>query len=158
VVGLNGPLLMATGRTDLRLRLTFEFALLWAIAVPFLAMSGVEAVAVGFAVLFLLYLPRTLQLFLRPIGGDIPGYLRAMAIPIAVSCGLAIAHIAARAVLPLAPWAEIALAASEILIGYGVIAWILRGRLSADLQAVRRLFRAGRPEVVLPPSTMAVQK
>jgi O-antigen/teichoic acid export membrane protein len=158
VVGLNGPLLMATGRTDLRLRLTFEFTLLWAITVPFLAMNGVEAVAIGFAVLFLLYLPRTLQLFLRPIGGDIAGYLQAIAIPFAVSCGLAVMHVAARAALPLTPWVEIALAASEVLIGYGVTAWMLRGRLSSDLQAVRRLFRAGRPDVVLPPSTMAIQK
>jgi O-antigen/teichoic acid export membrane protein len=158
VVGLNGPLLMAVGRTDLRLRLTFEFTLLWAVVVPFLAMNGVEAVAIGFAALFLLYLPRTLQLFLRPIGGDIPGYLRAMAIPFAVSCGLALTHVVARAWLPLNAWAEIALAASEILIGYGVTAWILRGRLGSDLQTVRRLFRAGRPDVVLPPSTLAVQK
>jgi PST family polysaccharide transporter len=158
VAGLNGPLLMATGRTDLRLRLTFEFTLLWAAAVPFLAMGGVEAVAIGFAVLFLLYLPRTLQLFLRPIGDDVPGYLRAMTIPFAVSCGLAITHLMARSVLPLNAWTEVALAASEILIGYGVTAWILRGRLVSDLRTVRRLVRTGRPDVVLPTSTLAVQK
>jgi O-antigen/teichoic acid export membrane protein len=158
VVGLNGPLLMAVGRTDLRLRLTFEFTLLWAVTVPFLAMNGVETVAIGFAVLFLIYLPRTLQLFLRPIGGDIPGYLRVMAIPFGVSCGLAVTHVVARTSLPLPPWAEIALAASEVLIGYGVTAWILRGRLTSDLRTVRRLFSAGRPDAMLPPSTLAVQK
>jgi PST family polysaccharide transporter len=158
VVGLNGPLLMAVGRTDLRLRLTFEFTLLWAVAVPFLAYDGVETVAIGFAVLFLLYLPRTLQLFLRPIGGNIPGYVRAMAVPSAISCGLAITHVLAQAALPLTPWAEIGLAVSEVFIGYGLTAWILRGRLTSDLQTVRRLFRAGPPDVVLSPSTIAIQK
>jgi O-antigen/teichoic acid export membrane protein len=158
VVGLNGPLLMAVGRTDLRLRLTVEFTVLWAVAVPFLAFNGVMAVTIGYAALFLLYLPRTLQLFLRPIGGDIPGYFAAMAVPIAVSCGLAATHLLARTMLPLTPWTEIGLAASEILIGYGVTAWILRGRLTADLHTVRRLFHTGAPDVVLPPSTLAVQK
>jgi O-antigen/teichoic acid export membrane protein len=158
VVGLNGPLLMAVGRTDLRLRLTFEFTLLWAVAVPFLAMQGVETVAIGFAVIFLLYLPRTLQLFLRPIGGDIAGYVRAMAIPIIISCALAATHVVARMALPLTLWAEIGLAISEVLIGYGVTAWILRGRLTSDLKTMRRLFRAGRPDIVLPASTVAAQK
>src|SRR5262249_38304781 len=53
IVGLNGPLLMAVNRTDLRLRLTFEFTIIWAMAAPFLAMRDVETVAIGFAVLFL---------------------------------------------------------------------------------------------------------
>jgi O-antigen/teichoic acid export membrane protein len=153
IVGLNGPLLMAVNRTDLRLRLTFEFTLIWAAAVPFLAMHGVQTVAIGFAALFLLYLPRTLQLFLRPIGGDIAGYIGAMIIPIAVSCGIAATHEAMRATLSPTPWAEIGAAAGEILISYGVIGWILRDRLASDLKTMRRLFRVGRPDIVRPTST-----
>jgi hypothetical protein len=105
-------------------------------------MQGVTAVAIGYAVIFLLYLPRTLQIFLRPVGASFRDYFAAIAIPLAVSCGLAGVHVAATNLLPLAPWAEIGLAVSEIFIGYGLTAWALRGRLSDDLDTVRRLFKA----------------
>jgi O-antigen/teichoic acid export membrane protein len=156
ITGLNGPLLMAVGRTDLRLRLTWEFALIWIVAVPFLAMQGVMAVALGYAVIFLLYLPRTLQLFLRPIGASLGDYFGAIAIPLAVSCGLAAVHVLATIALPLSSWAEIGLAVSEILIGYGITAWVLRGRLRDDLNTVRRLFKAR--AVATPDSTGILQK
>lgn len=140
VTGLNGPMFMAIGRTDLRLRMTVEYTVLWVVAVPFLATQGVIAVAIGQAAIFLLYLPRTLQLFLRPIGASFRDYAGAIAVPTLVACGLAAAHVIARTVLSFPPWAEIALAASEILIGYGVTAWALRGRLTNDLRAARLLF------------------
>lgn len=50
------------------------------------------------------------------------------------------AHTTMVAILQLSPWPEIALAVVEILVGYGVTAWILRGRLRDDLQTIRRLF------------------
>jgi len=154
VTGLNGALLMAIGRTDLRLKLTYEFTALWIIAAPFLAFQGLTAVAVGYAVIFMLYLPRTLYLFLHPIGASIRDYVGAIAIPIAVSCGLAAVHVTANAFLPLSPWAGIGLAVSEILVGYGLTAWILRGRLSDDLKTARRLFKPKPPAIVMPDSTV----
>jgi PST family polysaccharide transporter len=154
VTGLNGPLLMAVGRTDLRLRLTWEFTLLWIVTVPFLALQGVLAVAIGYAAIFLLYLPRMLQLFLRPTGASFGDYFGAMAIPLAVSAGLGAVHVVAANMLPLSAWAEIGLAASEILIGYGVMAWALRGHLVNDLATVRRLFKV-RP---VPEPAGALQK
>jgi PST family polysaccharide transporter len=157
VTGLNGPLLMAVGRTDLRLRLTWEFTLLWIIAVPFLALQGIVAVAIGHAVIFLLYMPRLLQLFLRPVDASMVDYLRAIVIPLAVSFGLAAVHVLATALYSLSPWAEIGLALSEVLIGYGVMAWALRGRLADDLDTVRRLFRA-RTQVATPDTSGVLQK
>ncbi|MDP3737768.1 MAG: lipopolysaccharide biosynthesis protein [Hyphomonadaceae bacterium] len=158
VVDLNGGLLMAVGRTDLRLRLTWEFTLLWVIAVPFLAMQGVEAVAIGYSALFLLYLPRTLQLFLRPIDLSLRDYFGALSVPLVIACALAAIHVIAGTMLPLSPWGEIALAASEILIGYGVSAWVLRGRLTKDLKTARGLFKPRVPQVVMPDPTGALQK
>jgi O-antigen/teichoic acid export membrane protein len=153
IAGLNGPLLMAIGRTDLRLKLTYEFALLWIIAAPFLAMRGITAVAIGYAVIFLLYLPRTLQLFLHPIGASIRDYFGAIAIPIAMACGLAAVHVIARTLLSLSPWAEIGLAVCEILTGYGVTALVLRVRLTNDLHTARRLLHP-KPPVAMPASTV----
>jgi PST family polysaccharide transporter len=157
ITGLNGPLLMAVGRTDLRLRLTWEFTLIWIVVAPFLAMQGVLAVAAGYAVVFLLYLPRTLQLFLRPVSASFADYFGAILVPLAVSCGLAAAHVLATGLLPLSPWTEICLAASEVLIGYGVMAWALRGRLIDDLDTVRRLFKA-KTTVATPDPTRMLQK
>jgi polysaccharide transporter, PST family len=150
IVGLNGALLMAIGRTDLRLKLTFEFTVLWVVAAPFLATQGVMAVAIGYAALFSLYLPRTLYLYLHPIGATLLDFFRAIAIPAVVACGLAATHVAAKALLPLSPWAEIGLAVSEILIGYGLTAWVLRGRLTDDLNTARRLFRPRPTQAVMP--------
>jgi O-antigen/teichoic acid export membrane protein len=141
ITGLNGPLLMATGRTDLRLRLTWEFTALWVIAVPLLALCGLMAVAIGFAVIYLLYLPRLLQLFLKPIEGRIADYLRAISIPLVVSVALAATHLTVKTILAgIPPWVEISFAVSEVLIGYGVAAWALRGRLMDDLRTVQMLF------------------
>ena len=158
VTALNGALLMATGRTDLRLRLTFEFALIWVIAAPVLAMISLTAVATGYAALFVAYLPRTLQLFLRPIKASLREYFTAISVPLLVACGLVLAHLGAKAVLPLSPWAEVGVAASEVLIGYGVTAWILRGRLRDDLRTIRRLFSTITPHTAAPDPSVALQK
>lgn len=157
VTALNGALLMATARTDLRLRLTFEFTLIWVVVAPFLAMINLTAVAIGYAVVFIVYLPRTLQLFLKPIDASIREYAAAISVPFLVACGLALGHLAAKAMLLLSPWAEIGLAASEVLIGYGLIAWILRGRLRDDLRTIRRLFSIA-PQASAPEPSAALQK
>lgn len=140
VTCLNGALLMAVGRTDLRLRLTVEFTLIWLCALPLLALQGLNAVVIGYAVVFLLYLPRTCQLFLRPIDCTLREYAGAIAVPAAVACAVALAHVVLRAQLaPPAP-VEIVLAACEIVAGYGVLTLIMRGALRRDLKTVRRLF------------------
>ncbi len=158
VTALNGGLLMATGRTDLRLRLTFEFTLIWVVVAPVLAMINLTAVAIGYAVVFMAYLPRTLQLFLKPIDASLREYVAAISVPLLVACGLVLAHLAAKAILPLSAWAEIGLAASEVLIGYGLTAWVLRGRLREDLNTVRRLFSTITPQASAPEPAVALQK
>lgn len=145
VTALNGALLMATGRTDLRLRLTFEFTAIWIIVAPLLSLVSLTAVAIGYAAVFMLYLPRTLQLFLAPIDASLRDYFRAIGVPLAVASALALLHVAARTALPLSPWAEVGVAASEVLIGYGLTAWALRGRLRDDLTTIRRLFSTVAP-------------
>lgn len=150
VTALNGALLMATNRTDLRLRLTVEFTVIWVLAAPLLALVNVTAVAAGYALLFFAYLPRLLQLFLRPVDGRLLDYVGAIAAPLLVAAGLALVHLLARMSLPLSPWAEIGLAVSEVLIGYGVTAWALRGQLREDLGVLRTLFSTVTPQAAEP--------
>jgi O-antigen/teichoic acid export membrane protein len=148
VTGLNGALLMAVGRTDLRLKLTYEFTLIWIVAVPLLALQSLLAVAIGYAVLYILYAPRLLRLFLKPIDTRIRTYLGALSIPFAVSCALIALYLAINAMLPaLAPWQQTALAAGEVLIGYGAIGWLLREPLKTDLKTLRALFSAVAPHL-----------
>ncbi|MEP7210525.1 MAG: oligosaccharide flippase family protein [Alphaproteobacteria bacterium] len=148
VTGLNGALLMAVGRTDLRLKLTYEFTLIWVVAAPLLALRSLTAVAVGYAVLYALYAPRMLQLFLRPIATSIATYLGALVIPFVVSCGLVAIYVAINGIGPtLTPWMQIGLAATEVLVGYAVIGWVLRGPLTSDLQTLRALFSAVTPHL-----------
>jgi hypothetical protein len=115
-------------------------------------------VAIGYAAIFMAYLPRTLQLFLRPIDASIREYVAAICVPLTVAAGLVLAHVAAKALLPLSPWSEIALAASEVMIGYGLIAWILRGRLQDDLKTIRRLFATITPPTPAADPPVALQK
>lgn len=158
VTALNGALLMATGRTDLRLRLTLEFTLIWVVTAPLLAMISLTAVAVGYAAVFIAYLPRTLQLFLRPINASIREYVAAISVPLLVAGGLILVHVAAKTFLLPSPWTEVALAVSEVLIGYGVTAWILRGRLRDDLRTIRRLFSTITPAHPAAESSATLQK
>jgi PST family polysaccharide transporter len=149
VAGLNGALLMAVGRTDLRLKLTYEFTVIWVVAVPFLAIHSLRAVAVGYAVLYGLYAPRLLQLFLRPIATSLQVYAAALSIPFAVSCGMAGLYLATTALAPtLSPLARIGLAACGVLVAYGLIGWLLRKPLRADLQTLRSLFSTVTPQRV----------
>jgi PST family polysaccharide transporter len=159
VAGLNGALLMAVGRTDLRLKLTYEFTLIWVVAAPLLALQSITAVAIGYAVLYGLYAPRMLKLFLRPIAASIRVYFGALSVPVAVSCGLVVIYLIVNMALPnLQPWAQIGVAAVEVLAGYAAIAWILRGLLIADLRTLRTTFSAVTPHLAPSRSSGVLQE
>lgn len=149
VTGLNGAILMAIGRTDLRLRLTFEFTLIWLCAIPLLATQGLFAVAMGYAAVFMLYLPRTCWLFLHPIGCSLREYASALAVPFAISVAVALAHVLIRALLAPPALIEIGLAACEAIAGYALMTWALHGALREDFKTVRTMFATLSPAHVL---------
>lgn len=140
VTGLNGAILMATGRTDLRLRLTIEFTLLWLIALPVLASFGLLVIAIGYSTVFLLYLPRTCKLFLSPIGCSRREYVAALAGPAIIAFAAAAVHLVLK--LSLSPSAidEVVMAGVEIAAAYGVMGWAMRDVFRSDLRKVRSLF------------------
>lgn len=140
VTGLNGVILMAIGRTGVRLRLTVEFTLLWICVVLLVAPFGLMAVATAFSATFLLYLPRTCHLFLSPIGCTVTEYALKLKTPLAIACGAALIHVMLKTLLSLSGIAEVGLAIVEVMLGYAVVAFTLRGALRSDLQTVRGLF------------------
>src|SRR6185295_7750641 len=143
VVTFNGPLLQATGRTGARLRLTIEFAVLWALSVPVIAQFGVEAVALGFSVVNLIYLPRLLSISLKPIDCSLAEYAKALMGPTLVAVAIVACHLGITRAVHLSAWAELGLAAAETAAGY--IAFVIYGRrdLLERLRLVRSIVSTG---------------
>ncbi len=92
MVAINGSLLQAIGRTGARLRLTVEYAILWTISALATAPFGIEAVAFGCTVTTLLYLPRLLHLYLRPIECSPLDFVRVLAAPTLAALALFVGH------------------------------------------------------------------
>lgn len=140
VTTLNGPLLQSIGRTGARLRLTVEFAVLWVIEAPLLALHSLEAVALGYSVLTLLYLPRQLALYLTPIGATILDYMKALAAPVALSAGVVVAHEILVPILTMSRWEEVLFAFAEVLAAYVVFIVLGWRRLREGVSQMRGIF------------------
>ncbi len=142
VIGLNGSLLQAIGRTGARLRLTVEFSVLWAGAALFLAQYGVLAVACGFSAVTLLYLPRLLQLYLHPIGCTLIDYARALAGPTLTAIAIFALHRGVLSIAQIDAWPQIGIAVLETLAGYAVLTWFGRRVIADEIKTLREIFAA----------------
>jgi PST family polysaccharide transporter len=140
VTMLNGPLLQSIGRTGARFRLTAEFAVLWMIGAPLLALHSLEAVALGYSVLTIAYLPRQLALYLRPIGGTTMQYMTALAGPTLLSIALVIVHASITRVVHVSALEEILLAFLELMVAYGAFVWLNWTRLREGLNIMKGVF------------------
>jgi PST family polysaccharide transporter len=139
VIGLNGSLLQAIGHTGARLRLTVEYAVLWAVLALVLAQFGIEAVAAGCSAATVLYLPRLLQLYLKPIECSPVDFMRALAAPAVVGGVIFLTHRAQMNYVDLDAWPEVGLAVLETLLGYAVLLWFGRSVIVEKTKAMRAL-------------------
>ena len=140
VVGLNGSLLQAVGHTGARLRLTVEYAVFWAALALVLAQFGIHAVAAGCSIATLLYLPRLLHLYLRPIECSPFEFARALAGPSLVGLVIYASHTTLMTYLDVDAWPEVGLAVLQTLLGYGLLLWFGRGVIAEQTKAMRELF------------------
>lgn len=87
MMALGGDIMLVLGRTDLRLRTTIEFSLIWFVALLLsLAISrDIHWVAVAYNCAVVLYMPRTLSIVLSLIKCPFTHYLEAMAVPAIVT-------------------------------------------------------------------------
>ena len=140
VTNLNGVLLQAVGRTGARLRLTIEYAIIWIIAAPLLSLISLPAVALGFSVLNLLYLPRLLNIYLKPIGCSVRDYAASLFGPTVISAVLVGVHILLVQLLHPSPGREVAQALGELICAYS--AYVLFGwrQLKQDIDEMRVIF------------------
>ena len=143
IVAINGSLLQAIGRTGARLRLTVEYAILWTISALVTAPFGIHAVAIGCTVTSLIYLPRLLQLYLRPIECSTMDFLRVLAGPTFASLALFVGHRLLMQTIDVGFWAEIGIVALETLIVYGALLLFQRREIMGQLRSVRALLSPG---------------
>ena len=140
VTQMNGVLLQAVGHTGARLRLTVEYAIIWLVALAPLALLSLPAVAAGFSILYLLYLPRLLNLYLAPIECSVADYLKSLVGPIALSALLVAAHLGLVAAFHPDPLPEVALATLELLVAYALYAALQWRQLKRDFADMRVIF------------------
>lgn len=139
VIGLNGSLLQAIGHTGARLRLTVEYAVLWAVLALVLAQFGIEAVAAGCSVATVAYLPRLLQLYLKPIECSPLDFMRALAGPALIGGVIFLTHRTMMSRIDLDAWPEVGLAMLLTLAGYAVLLWFGRSAIVEKTKAMRAL-------------------
>jgi O-antigen/teichoic acid export membrane protein len=132
-------LLLATGRTDVRLRQTFEMAVLWVILLPLSAPFGLLAVAGAFTVVNLLYLPRSLALTLPEVDLRIWSFLSILTPAAVAALGICASHALLRAYVHMSDVQEILASLGELAIAYAVLLIACRGQLAGQIKTLRAL-------------------
>lgn len=139
IVAINGSLLQAIGRTGARLRLTVEYAILWTLSALVTAPFGIHAVALGCTATSILYLPRLLHLYLRPIECSPMDFMRVLAAPSFAAIALFIGHRLLMRTLEVGLWTEIGIVILETLVAYAALVLLQRREIMGQLRSVRAL-------------------
>lgn len=132
-------LLLATGRTGVRFRITAELAILWVIALPISALFGLWAVAASFTVINIVYVPRALVLALPAIGLSTRAFLVALIPAVIAAGGICAIHLSLVANVPMTDLQEIAASLFELMVAYGILLLACRSRLRVQVKTLRAL-------------------
>ena len=124
------------------MRLTVEYAILLAVSALVMTQFGIHAVALGCTAMTVLYLPRLLQLYLRPIDCPIVDFLRVLAPSTAVALAIFIAHRTLISFVEIDAWPQIGLAVAETVVGYALLLWFDRRGIALRLKEMRAIFSA----------------
>ena len=146
VTNFNSSLLQAIGRTGTRLRLTFEFTILWAIAALISAQFGLIAVAATFSLVSVLYLPRSLTILLARLQCSLLEYFKVLAAPSLAALGIIASHALLMNFVTLNNWQELAAVTVEALAAYACLLIFGRRDLEERLNQVRTLMANSTPE------------
>ncbi|MEQ1808774.1 MAG: lipopolysaccharide biosynthesis protein [Terricaulis sp.] len=143
IVAINGSLLQAIGRTGTRLRLTVEYAILWTISALVTAPFGIHAVALGCTVTSIIYLPRLLHLYLRPIECSPMDFFRVLAAPTFAAFALFSGHRLLMSAIDVGLWKEIGIVIVETIVAYAALVLFQRREIMGQLKSVRALLSPG---------------
>lgn len=146
ITNFNSSLLQAIGRTGTRLRITFEFTILWAIAALFSAQFGLIAVATTFSIISVLYLPRSLTILLERLECSMLEYFKVLVGPALAALGIIACHALLMRFVTLNNWQELAAVMVETLAAYACLLIFGRRDLEERLHQVRSLMTTSTPE------------
>lgn len=95
ITGICGTVLLASGKTEIRMRISIESGLLRVLMLVSSVWFGIEWVAVTFSLGVILYLPRLLYLVMPEIGCKSADYAKAVMVPaiVAIICAFAYTEI-----------------------------------------------------------------
>jgi O-antigen/teichoic acid export membrane protein len=140
-------LLQATGNTTIKLRQTFELAVLWVVVLAVSAPFGLMAIAAAFSIVNIGYLPRALKMTLPIIDLRMRDFLVALAPATLAALALFGAHMAIRTTIALDDLQEIALSLAELALAYAALLYACRIGLQARINTLRTLMLRSGPQV-----------
>jgi hypothetical protein len=122
---------MVLGKADVQMRIAFETAVIWLIALMLVVHHGVVTAAYTYSIIILLYSPRTLMMTLPLINCTMREYLTALALPVSIGICASIAYELLSHTLGTTMVMNIVLAAAIMLLGYA-LCWLLQFRQIAE--------------------------
>ena len=88
----------------------------------------------------MLYLPRLLHLYLKPIGCSLLDFARTLAGPALIAGLIFLSHRALMNAIEVNSWAEVGLAVLQTLAGYALMLWFGRAAIAEQTKAMREIF------------------
>ena len=144
MMALGGDIMLVLGRSDLRLRTTIEFTLIWLVTLllSVLILRDIHWVAVAYSCAVVLYMPRTLSIVLSLIRCPFRQYLEAVVVPALVSPATIILYTEIVRVFAPSQFVDVAIAAALTLATMAVCILIQLGPLRDESAGVALPFRS----------------
>jgi len=132
LTGLSGTIMMVVGRTDIQLKSTMEFTVLWIATLLISVWFGLEWAAISYDCIVLIYSPRLLMLVLPLIECSLLSYFRTLMIPaMATLVCISVFWQLQQSVL-LGEWVQLLSAAAFAIIGIAASALAQRRLLTSE--------------------------
>jgi O-antigen/teichoic acid export membrane protein len=144
IMALGGDIMLILGRSDLRLRTTIEFSVIWlgALVAVIWAYHDIYWVGIAYNLAVVLYMPRTLSLVLSLIQCPFKTYLEAIFVPALMTPAAVFLHAEISGIFALQQYADIGLTALLILVTMALCALVQFRSLSHESALLAFLFRS----------------
>ena len=138
VTALCGTILLVLGRSDIRLRMTVEFGVIWILSLFATVNFGLNAIAVAYNAAVLMYTPRMLALVLPLIECRASAYWRAMVIPTVISAFSIVVYLIAQNSREFSNSYKLLIASTIIVCAILIGGMVQRGVIIRELALWRR--------------------
>jgi O-antigen/teichoic acid export membrane protein len=141
VTSIGGTIRMVLGRTDITLRTTIEFCMIWIITLLIVVRFGLNWTALSYNIASLTYFPRAMMFVLPVIGVSLSSYLRTIVPPIGLTLvGIAV-YKACLCELVLGDWPQLFLGGTLAIAGIIGSAFVQRRTLFEEMAMLQQIMR-----------------